>query len=226
MRGAIAIAAVIFVACGDGSAAHPDAAPAAVDATHAFDAALPGASLGSFQLTYYWVTAEDDFTGTPDTNLYDTGCSVLDTVPAAFASSLDVEGTGRLADGRVINVSGACGCARTPCYEPVDAQHPWGYGVQGRALVPFRTVAVDSSVIPYGSGLYIEELDGVAMPGAAPWGDFVHDGCVVAGDTGGGIVGMHVDFFAAEKSAYVTLDGQLNLTHVTVHAGGARCASM
>ena len=221
--------AIAATACGSPAGGGPDAGPdgtaAAIDGRLA-DAAPPGASRGSFELTYYWVTAEGDFTGAADTSIFDPGCAVLATVPAAFASSLDVEGTGRLADGTVINVSGACGCGRSPCYQPVDAQHPWGYGVQDRALVPFRTVAVDPSVIPYGTGLYLEELDGVTMPGDPPWGGFVHDGCVIAGDTGGGIIGMHVDFFSALKSGYEALDGQLGLTHVTVHDGGARCPSM
>ena len=67
------------------------------------------------------------------------------------------------------------------------------------------------------------QIDGVMMPGDAPWGDFVHDGCVSADDTGGGIIGMHVDFFAALREHYVALDGQLGLTDVTLHEGGARC---
>jgi 3D (Asp-Asp-Asp) domain-containing protein len=105
----------------------------------------------------------------------------------------------------------------------VDAQHPWGYGVQDKALVPFRSIAVDPSVIPYGSHLYIRELDGVTMPGDPSYGGFVHDGCVSADDTGGDIIGMHVDFFAALEANYTTLDGQLGLTQVTVANGGSRC---
>jgi 3D (Asp-Asp-Asp) domain-containing protein len=104
-----------------------------------------------------------------------------------------------------------------------DAKHPWGYGAQGRALVPFRSIAVDTSVIAIGTPLYIAELDGVTMPGDAPWGQFVHDGCVVADDVGGGINGKHVDFFSALKQYYSTLDGQLGITSVTVHEGGDRC---
>jgi 3D (Asp-Asp-Asp) domain-containing protein len=222
-------AASLLGACGSSAGGGPDAggdgAPGSIDG-RLLDAPPPGASLGSFDLTYYWVTAQADFSGPNDTTIYDPSCAIVATVPAAFASSLDIEGTGRLADDTVINVSGACGCARSPCYQPVDAQHPWGYGVQGRALVPFRTVAVDPSVVAYGTGLYLAEFDGVTMPGDPPWGGFVHDGCVIAGDTGGGIVGMHVDFFAALKGAYVTLDGELDLTRVTVHDGGARCPSM
>ena len=187
------------------------------------EAASPGASLGSFQLTYYWVTTEDEFSGAKDTSLYDASCNELAKVTAQFAASLKLEGTGRLSDGRILNYDGGCSCPTSPCYLVADAQHPWGYGVQGRALTPFRSIAVDTSVIAIGTPLYVAELDGVTMPGDAPWGSFVHDGCVVADDVGGGINGKHIDFFSALKQYYTTLDGQLGLTSVTVHEGGDRC---
>ena len=38
------------------------------------------------------------------------------------------------------------------------------------------------------------------MPGRAPWGGFVHDGCVVADDTGGGIDGNRLDLFVGRKA--------------------------
>jgi len=214
-----------------GSCAAPDDAPGGPDAMTPDDAGVdamprpdPGPSLGTFDLTYYWVAYEGDHLGGAATALYDTACTTLATVPGDFASAIALEGTGRLLDGRVLNVDGACGCPTSPCYVEVDDAHPWGYGVQGRALVPFRTVAVDASVISYGTGLYLPVLDGVTMPGDAPWGAFVHDGCVVAGDTGGGIVGMHVDFFAGLKSAYRTLDQLLALDALEVDDGGDRCA--
>jgi 3D (Asp-Asp-Asp) domain-containing protein len=199
-----------------------DGAPA-IDDARVSDAAPAGASLGTFKLTYYWVTAEDEFSGAADTTIYTPACDALATVPAGFASSLDIEGTGRLADGTVINVSGGCPCTRSPCYEPVDAQHPWGYGVQSRALEPYRSIAVDPAVIAYGTPLYLPLFDGVTMPGDAPWGGFVHDGCVIAADTGGGIVGMHIDFFAGLKASYQVLDGALAASTLMVDAGGARC---
>jgi 3D (Asp-Asp-Asp) domain-containing protein len=183
----------------------------------------PGPSLGAFQLTYYWVTTEEEFSGPKDTDLYDSSCTLLATVPSDFADSLALEGTGRLSDGRVINTDGSCGCATSPCYLEVDAAHPWGYGVQNKALVPYRSFAVDKDEIAYGTKLYVAELDGVSVPGDAPWGGFVHDGCVSADDTGGAIVGKHVDWFVALKASYSTLDGVLGLNDVTVHEGGTRC---
>src|SRR5688572_4206490 len=96
----------------------------------------PGASLGAFELTYYWVTTEEEFTGAKDTNLHDSSCKLLATVTAKFAASLKLEGTGRLSDGRILNYDGSCSCPTSPCYLVADAAHPWGYGVKGVALVP------------------------------------------------------------------------------------------
>lgn len=184
----------------------------------------PGPAIGSFEFTYYWITDESAFGGSDTSKLYDDSCNVLATVPAGFADAIRLEGTGRLTDGRVLNYSGSCGCPSSPCYFEVDAAHPWGNGVQNRALAPFRSVAVDKSVVAYGSMLYIEELDGVTMPGEAPWGGFVHDGCVSADDTGSAIIGKHLDFFSARKADYLSLNGVLGVSHVTVRDGGARCA--
>jgi 3D (Asp-Asp-Asp) domain-containing protein len=183
----------------------------------------PGPELGSFELTYYWVTEESSFGGADTTKLYDDDCNVLTSVPAGFANAIKLEGTGRLTDGRVLNYSGACGCATSPCYFEVDDAHPWGVGVQNRALTPFRSVAVDKNVVAYGTKLYIEKLDGVKMPGEAPWGGFTHDGCVSADDTGSAIIGKHLDFFSARKADYLSLNGVLGVSHVTVRAGGDRC---
>src|SRR5262245_33137887 len=62
----------------------------------------PGAELGTFQLTYYWVTLESEYTGTKDTQLFDSSCNLLATVTAKFAASLKLEGTGKLEDGRLL----------------------------------------------------------------------------------------------------------------------------
>lgn len=223
----LAILVLLATACGgdDDAAGRADGGGGDGDAASAPDARRgdPGPSLGSFELTYYWVASEADYGGAADTDLYDPDCAVLATVSADFADAIDIEGTGRLLDGRLLNVAGGCGCARSPCWLEADADHPWGIGVQDRALVPFRSVAVDRDVIEYGTGLYLPAIDGVAMPGDAPWGDFAHDGCVIAADTGGAIVGMHVDFFVGLEDAYRTLDGELGLSETEVRDGGERC---
>lgn len=198
----------------DGAGGDGGGAPASGD---------PGAALGSFEFTYYWVTEESAFGGSDNVSLYDSSCNVLSKVPQGFADAIKLEGTGRLTDGRVLNYWGSCDCSSAPCYFEVDETHPWGHGVQNRALTPFRSVAVDKDVVAYGTKLYIEELDGVQMPGEAPWGGFVHDGCVSADDTGSAINGKHLDFFSARKPDYLSLNAVLGVSHVTVREGGDRC---
>jgi 3D (Asp-Asp-Asp) domain-containing protein len=242
MRRAAFVAATMLAACGGGEEAdEPDASvDAAVDAPRP----PPGNARGTFDLTYYWVTSELDYGGAATEAIYTPRCEVLATVSPEFARSLRLEGTGRLRDGRVINVSGACGCASATCFIEVDEDHPWGprmvagpgaaptrdervgrwgIGVQDRPLVPYRSVAVDRAVVPYGTRLWIAELEGVRVPGEPPWGDFVHDGCVLAADTGGSIDGAHLDWFVGLKASYRTLDGALRLSRITVHDAGDRC---
>ncbi|HUQ04001.1 MAG TPA: 3D domain-containing protein [Kofleriaceae bacterium] len=223
MRGATAVI-VLLAACGGGTTGDTVDGGVADDAV-GLDAPRPeaGPSLGSFQLTYYWVASEEDYPGTASEELYDASCDVLETVTPGFADAIDLEGTGRLIDGRLLNVAGTCGCPRSPCFVEAGAMYPWGIGVQNRPLVPFRSIAVDRDVIAYGTALYVPELDGELVPGDAPWGDFVHDGCVLAADTGGGIVDLHIDWFVGLRAAYRTLDLRLGLDAVTVHEGGARC---
>lgn len=141
--------------------------------------------------------------GVPDlVPLYDKKCAVMTNVSRPFAAQLALQGTGRLRDGRVLNVAGKCSCPRTPCFHVLPPHRKWGMGGSGQPLEPFRTVAVDPKKIKLGSLLYVPVLDGVRMPGRSPVGGFIHDGCVVAGDTGGGIQGAQLDLFVARR-AYV-----------------------
>lgn len=183
----------------------------------------PGPQIGSFQLTYYWVSDESDHPGGSNETLYDPDCNALATVSADFADALTLEGTGRLNDGRVLNYWNTCGCPNSPCFFEVDEDHPWGFGVENRALQPFRSLAVDTDVLNIGDWVYVAEFDGLMMPGDSPWGGFVHDGCVIADDIGGGINGQHIDFFSGLRSFYTNLDGTLGITQVTLHAPGDRC---
>lgn len=71
---------------------------------------------------------------------------------------------------------------------------PYGEGANGNQLVPYRTIAVDRTLIPMGSVVYIPAARGVSV--TLPSGDrAVHDGYFYAGDVGSAIKGNHIDVF-------------------------------
>lgn len=77
---------------------------------------------------------------------------------------------------------------------------PYGDGVKGYRLVPFRTIAVDNTVLPFGTVVYVARARGVSV--TLPSGTVVqHDGYFFAGDTGGAIKGRHIDVFCGTTSA-------------------------
>lgn len=179
----------------------------------------PGASRGTFDLTYYWVSVEPDDTKAAATiAVYDKTCTPLAQVSPRFASELDIAGSGKLADGRMLTVAGECTCKRSPCFKVID--HAWGLGASNRPLVPFRSLAVDRNEIAIGTVLWIEQLDGVDLPGTFP---SLHDGCVVADDIGGRIVGDRIDWFVAREPYYREIDRAVRLRQVSVFDGGERC---
>lgn len=225
------------------------AAPAAAPAPAAAAAAAPSAAaapvteddglIGTFRMTRYYVVDEKGFKGPPEpvegdemlasaapagiTIYDDRGCKPLATLGTRFTEVLDVQGTGRLRDGRVVNVSGPCRCGHSPCYRPTGDAAKWGLSATSRPLQPFRTVAVDPEVVPLGSLIYVPELDGLTMPGSPPWGGFIHDGCLHASDVGGGIDGKHLDFFVGKFQFKKALDNRKKMKKVTVYRGADRC---
>src|ERR1039457_7000765 len=57
--------------------------------------------------TYYYVVMESEYVSNPrDTEILNLDGEVLALVSAAFRKAVDIEGTGRLMDGRVINYAG------------------------------------------------------------------------------------------------------------------------
>src|SRR5262249_3467791 len=146
-------------------------------------------------------------------------------VSKEFATQLAVQGTGKLHDGRVLNIWGACKCPHSPCFKVTGL--PWGTAGSGRGLQPFRTVAVDPKTIKLGSLLYVPLLEGRRSPGGAPWGGYIHDGCVVADDTGGNIRGNRLDLFVGRKGYYLGMSGSQGrhawARHVPVFDGSGIC---
>ena len=72
---------------------------------------------------------------------------------------------------------------------------PFGDGAGGFQVVPFRSVAVDTRLIPLGTVLYIPAARGstVTLPSGRK---AVHDGYFFASDRGGAIKNNHIDVFA------------------------------
>ncbi len=204
--------------------------------------------IGTFDITFYYVIGEDEVAklaakkAANDNNgetlaavaapspelvtLYEPkSCTAIADVTRDFAQQLVLQGTGKLRDGRVLNIWGDCPCGHKPCFKVTE--NKWGTAGTGKPLQPFRTVAVDRTVIKLGSLLYVPVLEGRTMPGRAPWGGFVHDGCVVADDTGGGITGNQLDLFVGRKAYFFGVSGSGGshawARHIPVYDGSKIC---
>ncbi|WP_437968871.1 3D domain-containing protein [Sorangium sp. So ce260] len=170
--------------------------------------AAPGLAPGMFRNTYYDFPSEGG--GPQDAVLYDAACAPLASVPRAFHDQVCVQGSGRLASGHTVSFARrGCACAdvcpRTGeqiCFERLDPRRfPYGRGATGRPITPLRTVAVDSSVIPLGTTLYVPELAGLPLPGGGR-----HDGCFVAEDRGIKVVGRQIDVFTGDPAVTARLN--------------------
>jgi len=165
---------------------------------------LAGKVLGTFKNTYYDFPNEGDFEG-ETLSLMNGSCKPIATVPRSFYESVCVQGSGTLKAGGTVSFakrdcSCAAECPRTGqhiCFDLLDKQQfPWGRGATGRGITPLVTVAVDSSLIPLGTALYIPEYDGVARDVS---GTTKHDGCFLAEDRGLAVKGAHVDIFTGYR---------------------------
>ena len=166
---------------------------------------LEGQVLGTFRNTYYDFPSENDYAGEP-VPLYDGQCKIKQSVPRSFFESLCVQGSGLLKSGNAVSFNRRdCECApvchRTGqkiCFDILDlAKFPWGRGAAGQPITPLYTVAVDSSVVPLGTSLYIPEFDGLPRDLERR---SKHDGCFIAQDRGLRVQGQHVDIFTGQSS--------------------------
>jgi 3D (Asp-Asp-Asp) domain-containing protein len=155
--------------------------------------------------------------------LYTRAGFFLARVPERFAWALRMEGSGLMSDGRVVNYTGECRFGYGTCFEQLDTkQHPFGRGAGIRPLIPFKSVAVDPRIIAIGEPLYIPEFDGLMLPDGS-----IHDGCVRADDTGGGIKKRKMDFFVVTYGNFRFLLSQLlGVTWITPHIESPRCEYM
>lgn len=151
--------------------------------------------LGRFAPTFYRILDESapewkDEARTEE--LLELNGQLIESVTPAFKRQLDIEGSARLRDGRIINIlTKIDGGWRYM----IARDAPFGLGVDGYKLIPYRTLAVDPNVIKPGTVLYLPALDGVRLPSGE-----VHDGFLFAHDEGQGITGNRIDVFVGFES--------------------------
>jgi 3D (Asp-Asp-Asp) domain-containing protein len=175
----------------DGGPAEPHGA---LDAPH--DTGEPDV----FRNTYY--DFPRDHGGAAEATLLDAACAPLARVTQRFHDQVCVQGSGRLTSGETVSYAKRdCACAavcpRTGqriCFERLDpARFPHGRGAAGRPITPLSSVAVDVSVIPLGTPMYIAEYVGLPRPDGS-----LHTGCFVAEDKGLKVVGRQIDVFTGD----------------------------
>jgi hypothetical protein len=189
-------------------------------------------------LRFYWMVLETDYDEPASPNvpksgrgkekvadntrvdLYTRDGFFLARMTERFAWALRLEGSALMADGRVINYAGKCDFGYGTCFEQLSVDdHPFGRGAGPRPLIPFKSVAIDPRLVQIGEPLYIPEFDGLVLPDGS-----IHDGCVRADDTGGGIKKRKMDFFVVTYGNFRFLLDQLqNVTWITPHIESPRC---
>ncbi|WP_409035318.1 3D domain-containing protein [Phenylobacterium sp.] len=85
----------------------------------------------------------------------------------------------------------------------------------GCKVVAMRTAAIDKSLIPRRTILFIKETVGLSMPDGS-----AHDGYWYASDVGGAIKGQRIDLFTGSGSGSMKPLRPLNLAHLTVTKAG------
>ncbi|RAK63085.1 3D domain-containing protein [Phenylobacterium kunshanense] len=80
----------------------------------------------------------------------------------------------------------------------------------GCKVVPMRTIAVDKTLIPRRTVLFIKETVGLKMPDGG-----THDGYWYASDVGGAIKGQRIDLYTGHGAASMKPMQKLNLATLT-----------
>lgn len=180
--------------------------------------------LGRFQPSFYCLADESDqrYVGQPkDAPVLDIYGQTIAMVSREFKRKVDLEGSGKLSDGRVINFAQRASDGIR--YRLVQGA-PWGLGAANveylsRAepykLIPYRSVAVDPGQIDLGSVLYIPKAKGILLPEGS-----THDGYFLAHDVGGAIKGNRLDLFVGMEEDVrntFTRNGLTNMSPIEVY---------
>ena len=166
--------------------------------------------------TLYMIALESDFPQGQDAAFRTRNGEVLHPTSKQFLAAAALQGTAQLNDGRFVMIDGR---RKGP---PRWKLSPHGYavGFSGCKLVPFRSVAVDTKVVPLGSQLIIEETRGMKLPNGK-----VHDGIWYAVDTGGRIKNNRVDLFVGAGKKPLSIPIEHGIGHfqpLEVRLGGQK----
>lgn len=174
---------------------------------HGTDVSPEYTLLGEFVPTFYRILDESNAVWSredPTEDLLTTEGRTITRVSPTFRRQLDIEGSARLRDGRIINIAER---QRGQYRYLVVKNAPFGLGEPGFKLIPYRTIAVDPARIKIGTVLYVPSLLGIPLPSGE-----THDGFCFAHDTGHGIVGNRVDLFVGfedDRNNVLTRSGQV-----------------
>ncbi len=140
--------------------------------------------LGKFKLTFYWVVEEKDYPKRSVVPLYSVDGKLVGRFCPNFIKDFKIESAARLRNGLCISY-----LKKQNRVKIVDRF--LGYG--GYRLSELKSIAVDTSIIPLGSKVYIPQFEGVKINNQELNGIFY------AHDIGSTVKGRHIDLFLGNK---------------------------
>lgn len=163
--------------------------------------------IGKLGPSFYWIALEENSPGKKTEKVYDVDGKILAKISTGFMRHLKLEGTGRLENGKVLNFHQwhiTSDGKKEVRYRFCGKSAPYGYGVDDYKLRAFKSVAVDPSVIPLGSIVYIPAARGSKLPDGK-----IHDGYFEAIDIGTAIINKRIDVFTSfgDQSAVFSRNG-------------------
>jgi 3D (Asp-Asp-Asp) domain-containing protein len=142
--------------------------------------------------------------------------SLLAAIPAAADAQASLDPVGDLLMGAMTgSIPGSPEMKLKATLYHIGARGVGTLDSLGCKVVAMRTAAIDTSVIPRRTVLFIQETVGLRMPDGR-----VHDGYWYASDTGGAIKGNRIDLFTGSGSSSMKPIMGLNLTLLTVSRVG------
>ena len=152
--------------------------------------------IGKFRLHVYWLAHERWYRGRRNVPLYKRKRRIA-WVSRRFAKAIQMQGSGRLRDGRIVQYRGRCRYRRRFCLRIrlINRHHyPMGVGAAGIALKSFRSLATDRRYFAFRTRVYIPSLGRLLRKRGKR-----HNGCFVVHDRGGGIRGAKLDLFVGSR---------------------------